>query len=105
LPSRSAHLGRQDPRAARWSAVFGLSGLLAVLLLPLFYFVGNALENEILMLCGLFGSITVSFAGGILAVVLGVYARPRGVWGIIGVVTGVVSVLLSVVGGIVVLCG
>jgi hypothetical protein len=95
---------REEPRLARASGILGLSGLgLTFFVLPLAFLVASAFESELLMLVGLFGTIVSIFAVGVLGLILGGQARKGGAWAIAGMVTGLISILLSTVAGIVLL--
>lgn len=99
LPLRPA--GRGDNlRIARASGILGLVAMGLVFLSPVVYLLGALLESEILLIVGLFGVVGLVFLGGVLAIALGIYARFRQVWSLIGVVSGALAMVAGFVGGV-----
>jgi hypothetical protein len=94
-PSRSG-----DARTARVSGVLGLVSLGMILIATLMFGMAEVVDSELLLLGGLFGSDFVMLIAGILAVVVGAYARKNGVWAIVGLVTGIVGIVLSLLLGV-----
>jgi hypothetical protein len=97
---------RPSPTSPRSSSRVGtISGILGILALgmafssPLVYIVSDLLGSEILMFAGLFGMACLVFVQGALAIALAIYVRLRGVWAIVGLITGIISVLCFLAGG------
>jgi hypothetical protein len=91
---RSVHQG--NPRVARSSAILGLLALSsAFVLLPVGYLFAILFDSEIvaLFLCG--GATLIMLVTGVLGIVLGAYARKSGAWALVGIVTGILSLLLA----------
>jgi hypothetical protein len=66
-----------------------------IVLLPLVYFGLALLESEILLIIALaFMSITV-LVSGTLAIVLAGVSRLRGIWAIVGLATGIISLMVA----------
>jgi hypothetical protein len=99
LPGRAVQpFQAKSNKAARAGGIVGLASLLIVVLVPALVMpIGTWLESQILMIAGFFSAVILGFAGGVLGIVLAVSARPRGAWGLTGIVTGVFSLLASVV--------
>ena len=101
LPSLApVQTGGGDSRVARASGIVGLSALGLVLFSPLIYLATAVTGSEVLLLMGLFGTAGLVFVGGLLAVVLAIYAQLRGVWAIVGLAVGLLAVLFSLAGGL-----
>jgi hypothetical protein len=77
----------------------GLCALGLFLLGPMSLAIGIALQSEILIF-GIFGFVGLSFLTGLIAIGLATFARLRGPWAVVGLVTGVTSVLFSLFGGV-----
>lgn len=89
-----------SPAASRASGILGLSALALFFLTPAIFVVSELLGTEFLFYIGVFGAAGLSFAAGLIAVALAVYARLRGAWAVVGLVTGILSVLFSAIGSI-----
>jgi hypothetical protein len=99
---RASTAPKGDPRVARASGILGLSALGLVMLSPLIYLAvgligSGASEAVLFLLC--FGVLGLIFVGGVLGLVLGIYARLSGVWAVVGVVTSVLALLFSFAAG------
>jgi hypothetical protein len=92
-PVRVARQG--DQGVARASGFLGLGGLFALMLLILSYCVGMALQSELVLFVGGGVSIPCTFVCSVLSITVGVYARKSGVWALVGMVTGSVTLLFS----------
>lgn len=101
--SRASHVPtgpRSKAKVARISGALGLGALALVLLSPLTYLLAALLESEIVFLLFSGGTAVAAFTGAVLAVTLGIVARRGGVWAIVGIVTGILSMFLCLCGGI-----
>jgi hypothetical protein len=92
-PVKAARQGHHG--VARASGFLGLGGLLALMLLFLSYCAGMALQSELAFVIGAAFSIPCIFVCCLLSITLGIYARRSGVWALIGIVTGGVTLLFS----------
>jgi hypothetical protein len=84
---------------ARASGILGLSALGMMLLSPLIYLGANLLESELILIGGLFLTIIIVLVSGTLAIVLAGVARLRGIWAIVGLASGIISLLSAFAGG------
>jgi hypothetical protein len=101
---RATRPGREPvPTVSRASGIVGLCALGLFLLAPVLFGVALFFESEILLFGGIFGAAGVSLITGLVAIALAIYARLRGAWAVVGLVTGLVSALLSVMGSVVLL--
>jgi hypothetical protein len=98
-PVRVARQGHQG--VARASGFLGLGGLLALMLLILSYCAGAVLRSELPLMIGAAFSIPCTFVCCVLSITLGIYARKSGVWALVGMVTGSVTLLFSLLVGVV----
>ena len=87
--------------AAKASGVIGIVAVVAVFLIPMAFGFAMWFKSEpILFLGG--GSLTfLAFVCGIVAISLSVAARPRDTWAVVGLVLGIISPLLAILGVIV----
>ena len=92
-PVRVARHG--DQGVARASGLLGLGSLFALMLLILSYCVGMHLQSELVLFVGGGLSIPCTFVCCVLSITLGIYARKSGVWALVGMVTGSVTLLFS----------
>jgi hypothetical protein len=102
LPTPRRPTPSSPPSSSRVGTVSGILGLLALGVAfssPLVFIVSELLGSQILMIAALFGTVGLVFVGGILAIVLAIYARLRGAWAIVGLITGIIAVLCSLAGG------
>ena len=95
-------LGHSRPgRISRASGILGLSSLgllvLAVILTVIAISMGS---NSDFLVVSIFGLAGLAFVLGLLAVVLASFARLRGAMAIVGLVTGILSMLISLFGTI-----
>lgn len=106
LPPRSRIAAPPDGRVSHAGRASGILGLVAVFLLllsPLPYGVGIVLQNEIIMICGWGAELLAVLTASVLGIVLAGYARFKGAWAIVGLVSSALAVLgLFVVSGILV---
>jgi hypothetical protein len=104
MPSRpAAPTSDSRMRIARTSGILGICALAMILLIPVVYLVAALTESELVLIGALFGEAGSIFLLGALAIVLAGYARLRGAWAVVGLVTGVISVLFSLAGGLLLL--
>jgi hypothetical protein len=96
LPAR-----RRDPReTAGWaSGILGLVCLAALLLLPVGWLSALLTETEIPLIILWFGAVLFMFMGGCVSLVLCIYARLTGAWSVVGLVTSLFSILISLAAG------
>jgi hypothetical protein len=102
-PQVNQPVRRGDTKVAKVSGIVGLSMVVLFLLMPVYYVVAVALSSEAVLLILGGGTLALIVIGGILAVVLGIYSRMASAWSVVGLVTGVLSllgclVLMAVVG-------
>jgi hypothetical protein len=101
VPSRPAQSARADGSGiARASGIVGLCALGLFFLAPLVFLAAELLESQVLFYVGCIGAAALSFVAGLIAVALAVYARLRGPWAIVGLATGIVSALFSLLGSV-----
>ncbi len=94
-----------SPRAAgsgvaRASGILGISALGLLLLTPIIFLVADLLDAGLLLLIGIFGAAGLSFLTSLISIGLAIHARLRGAWAIVGLVTGIVSALFSLIGSL-----
>jgi hypothetical protein len=90
------------PTASRAGGIVGLCALGLFLLAPVLFGLA-VLTESVGPVYGVFVAAGLSFLTGLVAITLAVSARLRGPWAIVGLVTGIASALLSLVGGVVLL--
>lgn len=102
---RSPRYGRsaKEPTIGKASGIVGIVALVSLLLIPLAYLLGILLQSELLMIFGWGLGFFLSLVGGIVGLVLGACARPRGAWSVTGMVTGGLAILASLVAGVLVM--
>src|SRR5262249_31818435 len=88
------------PGPARASGIVGLVAMALFFLAPLMFLAAELLSSELLLYVGVFGAVALSFVTGLLAVGLAAFARVRGAWAVVGLVTGIIAALFSVMGGL-----
>lgn len=93
------------PRLGTAGGILGICALALVLTIPLIYLMAAVLESEELMILGIAMAVGLMFLGGIVALVFSLYARLRGAWSVVGVVTGAMAIVLSLLGGMLVVLG
>jgi hypothetical protein len=102
LPTPRRPTPTSPPGSSRVGTVSGILGILALVMAfssPLVYIVADLLGSELLLIGGLFGTAGLVFVQGALAITLAIYTRLRGGWAIVGLITGIISVLCSLAGG------
>ncbi len=87
---RNLHTGRA-------SGIFGLIAIVLLALSPIPYLLGTVFESEIVILFGWGAEILAVLAVGILGIVLGIYARFKGAWAIVGVVASALSIVTALI--------
>ena len=87
------------PTAPRAGGIVGLCALGLFLFAPVFLCFA-IMFNTMAPIYGVFVAAGLSFIVGLVAITLAVSVRLRGAWAIVGLVTGIASVLLSLVGGV-----
>jgi hypothetical protein len=97
---RAARTGRAAPPASRASGIVGLCALGLFVLALAFFVIGVLLSSVVLIYVGAFGATGLSLIVGLIAVPLAFYARLRGPWAIVGLVTGILSALFSLIGAV-----
>jgi hypothetical protein len=85
---------------ARASGILGIAALTIFFLTPAIFLGTELLGSEILLYVGVFGAAALSFVTGLVGIALALFARLRGAWAIVGLVTGVLAVLFSGIGSI-----
>jgi hypothetical protein len=96
LQSRSTPAApRADQRAARASGVLGLGALALIVMYPALFFIALTVQSQFLALALFGATVGLAFPATILGLVLGVYSRKRGVWAVVGILTCVLSLLLT----------
>jgi hypothetical protein len=102
-PGQARSALKPDSRAGRVGGVMGIVALALMLFLPLGWLIGESLGSEavLFVLCG--GDLLLIIVSSILAIVLGIYSRRTGPWALVGIVTGILALLLSLASSLVVL--
>lgn len=98
---RSTRYGRKEvePTIGRVSGILGICAVASLLLYPLSYLSAMVIENELVIFLGWGLAFLVGFVGGILGLALGICARPKGPWSVVGMVTSGLAVALSLAAG------
>ena len=99
-PVRAAQEGHQG--VARASGFLGLGGLFALMLVILSYCAALTLNSGVVLYGGAAFFIPCTFICSVLSVTLGIYSRKRGVWALVGIVTGSLALLFSLLMAVVV---
>ncbi len=91
-------LRKSDPQRGRTSGIVGICSLALPLplLLPLTYAIAVLFGSEILLFAGIVALLALMFTGGLLSSILGYQSKGSGSWAVVGLVTGILSLLLSV---------
>ena len=84
---------------ARVSGILGLAALSCLFLLLLSYLVAIVIGSEGPFIIGAVGTSFCMFIGSVLGLATGYYARKSGVWALVGIVTSIVALPLSLVIG------
>jgi hypothetical protein len=83
-------------KVARASGILGLLALASVLvLLPCAYLIAGLIHSEALFLVLGGGTLLIILSSAILGITFGCYARKSGAWALVGIVTSIVSLFLS----------
>ena len=93
--SRQGHDG-----AARASGLLGLAALSCLLVIILSYSAAMIFVSVVPFYVGAAISIPCMFICSVLGIALGIYARRSGVWALVGVVTGSLALVLSLMTGV-----
>jgi hypothetical protein len=100
LPVRAVPQSRsRQGLTAKASGILGLSMLACVFLLPIAWLSMELLNSEALLIVLWLGTSGLMFIGGIVGLVLSIYSRVTGAWGIVGLITGIFSVLIALAAG------
>jgi hypothetical protein len=102
-PRTAPPASAEVPRAAKASGIVGLSTAAVIVLSPLLYVVAALMESDGLAVALLFGVLPLMFLGGAVSVALACYSRLKGAWGVTGLVTGIISLLVSLAAGVLLL--
>ena len=97
-PSRSTP--KPAPGVAKASGILGICSLTLVLLSPLLLAIAQALKSLVFAEILLFSTAGLIFVGSVLSIVLAAHGRRSGVWAIVGLVTGILSLLFSMAAGV-----
>jgi hypothetical protein len=98
---RAVHpLRKGDPKVARLSGILGLVVLALVLLIPVEWMIAYFFDSSALIVTLWLGSIFLVLVGGIVAITMGIFSRIGSVWAVVGIVTGIFSMLIAILGGI-----
>jgi hypothetical protein len=96
VPTRvSQRAPNLNAKAGRASGLLGLGSIGLLLLLPVFWFIGFALQSEALLLVLGGGTIMLLLIAAIVGLVLGIVARKSGTWAIVGIVTSALAPVLA----------
>ena len=96
VPARvSQRAPNLNAKAGRASGLLGLGSIGLLLLLPVFWFIGFALQSEALLLVLGGGTIMLLLIAAIVGLVLGIVARKSGTWAIVGIVTSALAPVLA----------
>src|SRR4029077_19853660 len=87
-------------QAGKVGGIVGILSLSLAMFLPLGYGLGILIGSELPMILLWLGAAGLMFLGGLIGLSLGIYARVSGPWAIVGAVTGVFSILISSVVGV-----
>jgi hypothetical protein len=94
LVRHTSPVRRAETRVAKVSGILGLVALTLILLgTPMIYGLTILTESEAVFLALGGGNLTLSFLGSILAIVLAIYSRLASPWAIVGLVSGILSIL------------
>jgi hypothetical protein len=77
--------------------MLGLAAVALLLLLPMSYLIGVALDSQALAFVLGGGNLLLVFATGVLGLALGIHARKSGAWALVGIVTSVLALVLSLI--------
>jgi hypothetical protein len=91
---------RPSFQAGKVGGIVGILSLALLMFVPLGYGLAVLTSSELALIILWVGAAGLMFLGGIIGLSLGIYARMSGPWAIVGVVTGVFSILISCAGGL-----
>jgi hypothetical protein len=94
----TANLDDKLRRRSMVGGICGIVGLFAAFLAPAFYLLAQALESFIVLFLGIGGCLVICLVAGTASLVLSGLGQLRTGWSIAGLVLGVISVLLSMIG-------
>ena len=86
---------KAGPKVGRTSGILGLAALALMLLLPLDYAIAVALQSSAVSIILFVVNLLLMFSAGVLGLALGVHARKNGSWAIVGIVTSLLALFLS----------
>ena len=90
---------KQNPGVAKASGILGICSLTLVLLSPLLLGIAQITNSVFLGEILFISYVGLIFVGSVLSIVLAAYGRRSGVWAIVGLVTGMLSLLFSILAG------
>ena len=83
-----------SPRGAKASGIVGLAALVLILLGgPLVFGLCVLMQSEVALFMLGGGDLALSFVGGVLAIALAFYARFQHPWAIVGLMSGILSIV------------
>ncbi len=85
---------------ARTSGFLGLGALCALTLLIVSYCAAVALNSEVALYVGAAFSIPCTLVCSVLGITLGIYSRKSGVWALVGMVTGSLTLMFCLLFGV-----
>jgi hypothetical protein len=88
-------VARNDAKVGKASGILGLTALALMLLLPVCYVIAVALDSSMVAIVLYVGNLLATVCASVLALTLGAYARKSGPWAIVGIVTSLLSLFLS----------
>jgi hypothetical protein len=91
---------RGDSGVGKASGILGLVTLALVAFSPLIVIGSELTGSEAMVLILWFGTVGLILAGGVMAIVLSAYSRLSSAWAVTGLVTGVLSVISALGGGV-----
>ncbi len=97
---RPAGAGAGEGRITRVGGILGMIAFGLVLVAPMLWILVELTDSEVLAYLGFAVLIFLVSASGIAAVTLAIYARLRDSWAVVGLLLGVISTGIAVVGGV-----
>ena len=95
LPTRAHQAVHSADKVGRASGILGVLSLALLLLLPLEYMFGLALNSELAVEIPLIGTLLLMLIGAILGLAFGIIARKSGPSAVVGIVTSSLALFLS----------
>jgi hypothetical protein len=86
---------KSHPKAGLASGLLGLAALALMLLMPMVYLIGVAMESSVIAIVLLGGNLLLMFSASVVSFALGIYARKSGPWAVVGIATSALAVFLS----------